>query len=146
MTPDSNTTYLVKMLAGICEDIILKCTATGVLVVSHFLFDEVLAKAMLALFVLVIFDWASGTMASYKTGTHIKSAMIFRTPVKLVVYFMLITGARIAEYSLTEHIQFIDETVIAFLVVTELISLVENVGKMGFINADRLLKKLDKLK
>ena len=143
---ENNFTYLIKLFGNVCKDVALKCTATGVLVISEFLIDDVLAKAMLGLFILVIFDWITGTMAAHKTGEHIKSAKVFRTPVKLVVYFMLITGARIAEYSLPDMVHFLDEAVIAFLSMTELISLIENTGKMGYAIPLKLLKKLKNLR
>jgi phage-related holin len=147
MTPEQNNlTYLAKLFGSVCKDVALKCTATGVLVISEFLIDNALAKAMLALFILVIFDWVTGVMAAKKTGEHIKSSKIVRTPVKLVVYFMLITGARIAEYSMPDLVHFIDEAVIAFLTTTELISLIENTGRIGYAIPRKLLNKLKSIR
>jgi len=145
MNEENNITYIWKLFGAMCKDIAIKCSATAVLVISEFFFDRTLALAMLGLFFLIIFDWATGTMAAHRTGEHIKSSKLFRTPVKIVIYFMLITGARIAEYSLPELFHVLDETVIAFLSATELISLIENTGKMGYAVPKKLLYKLKNL-
>jgi phage-related holin len=143
---ENNFTYLINLAGNVCKDVFLKCAGTGILVISEFLVDDVLAKAMLGLLILILFDWVTGTMAARHTGDHIKSAKIFRTPVKIVVYFMLVTGARISEYSLPDMVHFIDETVVAFLTLTEMISLLENTGKMGYPIPIKILKKLRKLR
>lgn len=145
MEVENNLNYIVKLFGAMCKDIALKCGATGILVISEFFFDRTLALAMCGLFFLIIFDWITGTMAAKASGEHIKSAKVFRTPVKIVVYFMLITGARIAEYSLPNVIHIIDETVIAFLSLTELISLIENTGRLGYAIPMKLLEKLKSL-
>ncbi len=55
---------------------------------------------------------------------------------------MLITTARLSEYSLPDVIGYLDETIIAFLCLTELISVLENTGKMGYAIPAQLLNKL----
>jgi toxin secretion/phage lysis holin len=87
-------------------------------------------------------DCLTAIWAAYKSGETIKSAKIFRTPVKIVIYFGLIYFARITEYGLPELLTILDETVIAFCVVTELISIMENVNKMGYPVPTKLLSKL----
>ena len=59
---------------------------------------------------------------------------------------MLITTARIAEFSLPEVIRYLDDTIIAFLTLTELISIIENTGKMGYAIPKKLLLKLKSIR
>lgn len=139
---NENIQYIGGFIGRVCSDVAVKCLATASLVISEFFFDGVLAKAMLALFFLVLFDWITGILATKHTGEHIKSSKIFRTPVKLVMYFMLIAVARIAEYSLPDLVRVLDETVIGFLTLTEFISVLENTGKMGYAIPKKLLNKL----
>lgn len=143
---EDNILYIGKLFANICHNVALKCVAGGALVVAEFFIDGVLAKSMIALFCLIMFDWITGVAAAKKTGHTIKSSKIVRTPVKLAIYFMLITCARIAEFSLPEFVSFLDETVLAFLVLTEFISILENTGRLGYAIPTKLLSKLVSLR
>lgn len=139
---EDNVAYIGTLFGRVCRDVFLKCVATGGLVVAEFFVDGVLAKSMLAIFFLIIFDWVTGILAAKHTGITIKSSKIVRTPIKIAIYFMLITAARIAEFSLPEVIRYLDEAVIAFLALTELISVIENTGKLGYAIPKKLLNQL----
>lgn len=139
---EDNIKYINGLFGKICSNVVAKCAATGSLIVTEFFVDGVLVKAMVAVFFLVLFDWITGIFAAKASGLPIKSSKIIRTPIKIVIYFMLISGARIAEYSLPASIHFLDETVIAFLALTELISVIENTGTMGYAIPKKLLKVL----
>ena len=130
------------MLLNICKDVTVKCVATGGLVIAEFFFDSLLAKSMIALLFLIIIDWITGIVAARVSGEVVKSSKILRTPIKIAIYFMLITTARLSEYSLPDVIGYLDETVIAFLALTEMISVIENAGKMGYAIPKQLLNKL----
>lgn len=139
---EDNAKYIGTVFLKICEDVTVKCIAAGGLVISEFFLDSMLAKSMLALFCLMIVDWLTGILAARETGEAIKSSKILRTPIKIAIYFMLITTARLAEYSLPDVIGYLDETMIAFLVLTEFISIIENTGKLGYAVPKQLLSKL----
>lgn len=141
-----NVTYIGSVFVKICENITLKCILAGTLVISEFFLDTVLAKSMIALFFLILFDWITGIFAARVSKEKIKSSKILRTPIKIGIYFMLITVARLSEYSLPDVVRYLDETMIAFLVLTELISNIENVGKMGYAIPKALLVKLKSLR
>jgi len=139
---DENISYLWGLFGKICQDVVVKCAATFLLVISNFFIDDLLTKAMLALLFLIVFDSLTGVLAAKKEGDKIRSAKLVRTAVKISIYFILITSARIAEYSVPAGISYIDEIVLAFLTLTELISVMENVGRMGFAIPKKLLVKL----
>lgn len=143
---EDNVKYIGETFISVCQHVVVKCIAAGSLIVSEFFFDSVLAKSMIALFFLMIIDWVTGIFAARISGEVIKSSKILRTPIKIAIYFMLITTARLAEYSLPDVIGYLDETVIAFLALTELISNIENIGKMGYAIPRKLLAKLESLR
>ena len=137
-----NWTYL----AGMCwkcgiSDFWVKVVGTSVFVSYTFFFDALHGEALVALFFLIMADFVSGIIASFKTGVEIKSAKILRSAFKMVVYFVMVSAGFLTE---TAGLGFlpIDETIIGFLAVTELISVLENVANMGYVVPKRLLNKL----
>jgi toxin secretion/phage lysis holin len=98
--------------------------------------------ALFSLLLLIIFDFISAVAAAYVTGEEIKSAKILRSAVKIVVYFGLVAGAHLAENGLPLFAGILDESTIGFLVATELISLMENAGKLGFKTPNVVLNRL----
>lgn len=111
-----------------------------------YLFDAGQAEAMIALFLLTLVDWIFGVAASKRSGEAITSAKFVRTPIKIAVYFAIIACSRISEYALPAAIGFIDETMVAGLVITELLSVFEKSGKLGFVIPKRLLNQLEELR
>lgn len=111
-------------------------------VVYSFLFDISQKEAHLALLVLILLDFITGLYAAKKIGEPIRSAKIRHSAVKVLAYFAVIAGAHLVEKGLVSYISFLDETVLAFFLVTELISLIENVGKMGYETPQKILNQL----
>jgi phage-related holin len=111
-----------------------------------YLFDQGQAEAMVALFLLTLVDWAFGVAAAKKSGEQITSAKFVRTPIKLAVYFALVASSRISEYALPGFAGILDETMVAGLVLTELLSIFEKSGKMGFMIPKRFLNQLEELR
>lgn len=112
-------------------------------VVAYF-FDPLQRAALLALFILIIVDFFFGFAAAKKTGKEITSSRFARTPIKMVVYFSLVACSRISEYALPSFLAVLDETLVAFLVATELLSILEKSGHLGFAVPQKLLNQLEK--
>ena len=129
--------YLMKKVLSAAE---YKTVAAALLSVTSFFFDPLQHAALLALFVLVVFDFAFGVAAARKTGDPVRSAKMVRTAMKLAIYFSLISAARVAEHAVP--IPFLDETVTGFLAATELLSILENAGRLGFAVPRRLVELL----
>lgn len=138
----SSKYFMTRML----EDFTFKVIASVGLSVFAFLFDSVLKEAMAAILILIIFDFITGVAAAKKSGDEIKSATALRTAIKVVVYFMLISAGRMTEIGTSGIMPLIDETIIAFLAVTELISIMENSGTLGFYVPQKMLNKLKEYK
>lgn len=135
--------YFVQLFEKIGSHAFVKVAMGLFIALLNFLFDGVLADAMVAVFLLCLFDFATAIMALRKDPKEmIKSAKVWRTAAKLGVYFMLISAGRISEIATSNVIPILDETIIGFLAVTELISILENIGKMGYAIPHKLLKKL----
>lgn len=111
-----------------------------------YLFGTGQSEAILALFVLVIVDTVFAILAAKKTGEQITSAKFLRSPVKMTVYFALIACTHVSEYALPGIIGILDETMVASLVITELLSILEKAGKMGFVVSQKLLNQLENLR
>lgn len=126
--------YLLKKIVHAAE---LKWIAGIFLSVFSFFFDPLNNLALFALFVLIIIDFALGVSASRYTGQQIQSAKLRRSAIKMAVYFTLIAAARVTEHAIP--IAFLDETVTGFLAATELLSVLENVGRLGFAVPQKLV-------
>jgi len=134
----------------LCKNIVqhptLKGFITIFLSIFTFGFDPLNNKAYLAIFILIISDCISAMLAAYKTGEQIRSAKFFRTPVKFMIYFGLIYLTHIAGFGLPIISTLLDDTMIGFLTATELISVMENVHKLGYEVPNQIVRKLINIK
>jgi toxin secretion/phage lysis holin len=134
--------YCLYVGYKICENVYIKLLAALGLTTIGFLYDELLKTSIAALVVLVIFDFILGIWCAFKTGKRIQSAKIFRTSLKLTIYMMLISAGYLTERA-TQLLPFVDDTIIAFLAVTELISLLEHAACLGLAIPKKLLNQLE---
>lgn len=134
-----------SILASVCRDFALKCIASIGLIGVNFAFGEIQYKVMLAILTLVIFDFITAIKRAYDKGEEIKSAKIFRTAWKIFLYFMMISAGVLVETIIGFNFM-IEETILGFLALTELISILENISHLGFGVPEALLNKLKELK
>lgn len=140
-----NFTYLREIFGSICDDMAAKCIFALGYVPFAFLFDLKQHTALTALLMLIIFDMITGIAAARYAKEEIKSSKVLRTVLKICFYYLFISAGHFAEASIGLNI-FIDETITAVLALTELISIMENVGKMGYAVPQKLLNKLHQLR
>ena len=100
----------------------------------------------MAIMVLIIADFVTGYASAKFTKQEITSAKIFHSAIKIIIYFTFIASATMTETAVPTVGAFCDETVIAFLAFTELISITENIGKLGFAVPKKWLNKLQELR
>ena len=124
------TFFNIKMIAG------------GGLAALAWLYDPLYAEALVALFVLVLIDFVTGVAASRCEGEPIQSAKIRHTAMKLTAYFTMIAAGHISELTLPAFACILDETITGYLVATELISILENMGRLGYATPANLITKL----
>lgn len=133
---------VVEIIKSLFDMVFVKTLIGAATVIISFGFDALQAKALIALFILILADALSAVFVAYKKGDQISSAKFFRTPIKIGIYFGLIYLAHITEYAFPPLLGVLDETMIAFCVTTELISIMENVNMLGYPVPTKLLSKL----
>lgn len=141
--------YLKALLTKTVNLPLLKMSSTVFITTAGFLFDSLTHDAIIALLILMLFDFITAIIVAYRTGKEIQSAKILRSALKVSVYMLLVSSGHLAEVGVNVDmfpLNFIDETIIGFLVMTELISIIENAGKMGYAIPNKLLNKLNQYK
>lgn len=165
--------YIKNMFASIGAYAGPKLVAGIGLATLEFFFDGALVPTAIAsLFTLIIFDFITAIAACYipifqhecseytkkhiwdrcpvhKPGEEIKSARIFRTALKIGIYGTLVSAAHLTEQTIGANfipLNAIDETMIAFLGMTEMISIMENAGRMGFETPHVLLNRIKEVR
>jgi len=134
--------YLQYTLLIALKPSAMKVTFSWFLVVLSFFYDKTQQASLLSLFALVLIDFVTGIAAAKYNGDPIRSSKIKHTAIKLTAYFGVIAGAHLAESGLGKPLDVLDESVVAFFLLTELTSLLENVGKMGIDTPKGLINKL----
>ncbi len=104
------------------------------------MFGDFYNDALLGITILMVMDTILGVSASYVEGTPISSRRFGRAVVKGAIYFMAISAGYFAD--LTIPFDIIQGTMIAFVGVTEFISILENIGRMGYETPKKLLNQL----
>lgn len=134
--------YIKYTLVAALNPSVLKSIFASFFVVFSFLFDINQASSLLALFILILLDFVSGVSAARFNDQPIRSSKIKHTAIKITAYFAVIAGAHLVENGLSNFLGILDETVTAFFLLTELISLLENVGKMGIDTPKKLINQI----
>ena len=113
-----------------------------------FFFNVDYADLMVAIIVLVTFDLLTALLAAKKNEDVIESRRVLCTAFKMSIYGILVSSAHLTEeiIGLTDYWVGLERAVIAYLAATEMISIIENVGKMGFAVPLRLLNQLEKFR
>jgi len=133
--------YVPSLFQKMFSHLWLKFLGVVSYIIVYPFFDVNHLTALWALFFLILADSATGMVAAWKTKAEIKSAKVFRTALKISIYFILISSGHLAELAGLSALP-LDETLIMVLATTELISVLENSAMMGYIIPKKLLNKL----
>lgn len=131
--------YFTDIIISTIEPTLLKICTAGALLFTFF-FGDFHQQAILAVLMLMIFDTILGVMATYYEGHAITSRKFSRVIQKGIVYFMAISAGYFADQTIGWQV--IQATMIAFIGVTEFISILENMGRMGYQTPKKLLNQL----
>lgn len=140
-----NLTYVHKLVKGIIENFDEKFFVAILYGILSFLFDPPQHAPLVALLVLIIFDTITGVSSAYKNGEEIKSSKVLRSAIKICFYFLFVSSGHLCETIIANFIP-IQATITAMLALTELVSIMENMGKMGYTVPQNLLRQLRTLK
>lgn len=114
-----------------CSDVWVKCLGAIVAILIDFHFGDISRPLLTAIFMLILFDFVTGISGAYVSGEQVKSAKIFRTAWKFVLYFMVVSAGYFTEIVIGTDL-YISKTIMIFLALTELKSIFENVEKSGY--------------
>ena len=92
---------------------------------------------------LVVIDMITGVMASIKLKKSISSRRALKTVTKSVIYLLFFSVTYLMGSIVPDIEFFIVNGVLAFLVITESLSGMENIAKMGYSIPRRLLNQLN---
>lgn len=135
--------YFQDIISTIIEPTLLKVVVSALIAFS-FLFGNFHTQGIIAVLMLMIFDTILGVMATYSEGNAITSRKFSRVVQKGIVYLTAISAGYFADLTISGQI--IQSTMIGFIGVTEFISILENMGRMGYQTPKRLLNQLKDFK
>lgn len=130
---------------GIFDTFAIKLLPTAILPSISFLFGFGNMLSLQALLVLVVIDFTTGIAAAKVSKEEIKSKKAVKSAFKVSVYGLLVSAAHLTE-TIAPGTTYMAETMITFLALTELISIMENAGRLGFAIPKQLLNKLHELR
>ena len=136
-------THYLDIISTVCQPTLIKILAAVLLGVS-FLFGDFHSQAILAVLMLMVFDTIMGVMATYYEGQTITSRRFARVVQKGIVYFIGISAGYFADLTVGWHM--IQATMIGFIGVTEFISILENMGRLGYQTPKKMLNQLKDFK
>lgn len=102
-------------------------------------------QAGIAIIALITIDLVTAIMAAYRAGDPIESRKALKSFTKVTVYGLFLSAVHLAEV-VVPGTTFFDEAALAFLALTEAISVMENVGRMGYPVPLKLLNRLRDIK
>lgn len=117
-----------------------KIIMSFVLWIASFFFGDLYADALIATVMLMAIDFATGIVASYIEQKPITSRRAGNSVLKGTVYLSAISAAYFTDQAVPGS--FVQSTMIAFVASTEFISVLENVGRMGFSTPKKILNQL----
>lgn len=144
---DEKVLAILGVTGSLFRDFEIKAAVGSLLGIISFFLSPDGHLPVVALFVLVVFDFISGLLvAIYKHGEVITSKKTVITPIKFAIFFMAFGGARMVEIATNDMLPFIDETVIGIIAFNEFWSMMENMAKLGFNFPKRVIEELSNIR
>lgn len=132
--------YIEYKTLDMLEPTMLKLLTSGIVSTGFFLFGHLYTEAIIAIAMLMVMDTALGMAAAWKEGQDISSKRFSRAVLKGIVYFTAISAGYFAD--LTIPFDIVQGTMVAFVGITEFISILENIGRLGYQTPKKLLNQL----
>jgi toxin secretion/phage lysis holin len=112
----------------------------SLLLLFGFFFGDIYKQAILSVMMLITIDTFFGVISAYYEGSAITSRKFGRIVQKSTVYMLAISAGYFAD--ITIGWQIIESVMIGFIGVTEFISILENMGRLGYQTPKKLLNQL----
>lgn len=136
-------TEFTSILTTVFEPTLTKI-ATSIVLTFMFLFGDFHTQGIIAVMMLMTFDTILGVMATYHEGQAITSRRFSRVVQKGAVYLIAISAGYFTDLTIGWSV--IQTTMVGFIAVTEFISIMENVGRLGYQTPKKLLNQLEGFK
>jgi len=136
--------HTANYITEACTHIAVKCVGVLIGILIQFSFGDISPALLSALFMLILFDFITGIWSAHVLGENVESSKVFRTAWKFVLYFLVVSAGYFAELVIGVDL-FISKTIMIFLALTELISILENAVKGGYPMPTILYNKLKEL-
>jgi len=141
-TETMNAEAVRRLILQLFEHPLIKVSLSGLAFYVDWMFGAQ-KESLVIIGLLVFLDALTGFMRAYRK-CRISSAGFFKTAVKCFVYFILLTTGACVDK--TSPFPFALVTMAAYLSVTEAISIIENLGAMGYSVPSVLIGRLKALK
>lgn len=129
---------IVTILENVFDSAKWKLLASTVVAAATFLFGVADFNIIIGMVFLVFGDFALGVAASHSQGQEITPKQAFRSPLKLLVYGVMVAGAHIIDGMVLDT-GFVEQSMVVFLSITEFISILRNAGLLGFAIPQKVL-------
>lgn len=113
---------------------------TSMLLFASFIFGAHHNDAIVAVIMLMVIDTGLGVAAVVYEGEAITSRKFSRVLHKGIVYMLSIAAGHFLDITMPYALA--QSTMLGFIAVTEFISILENIGRMGFKTPKKLLNQL----
>lgn len=136
---------VLEAVASLVSWVVFKTPLAIVIGFFSYMFGNGSEAILGSLVILIIMDFVTAIAGKYKIGEEIESRKALKTVTKIFVYSIFISACHIAGTIISVG-YVIDQIAISFIALTELISIIENVGKMGYVVPKKLLGQLHKMR
>jgi phage-related holin len=133
----------IQIIQTTIEQTILKVFVSLVLT-FFFFFGNLNTEGVIAVLMLICFDTVLGMMATYSEGNAFTSRKFSRIVQKSTVYFMAISAGYFTDNAI--GFALVQATMIGFIAITEMMSVLENMARMGYETPKKLLNQLKDFK
>lgn len=134
--------YCSQVVQSVTQHAAFKFIAGSLLAAYSFTFGDGASTVLEAISLLIFLDFVTAILKAKLGGEVIESWKVFRSAVKFTVYLTMLAACHLFQVVVPVLGSYATDIMAAFLAVTELISILENVGKMGFHIPLRLLNAL----
>ena len=133
-----------EIILSAAEPTLLKAIMAVLISASFFFFGDLHTQGIIAVLMLVLFDTVFGVISAYTNGVQITSRRFSRIVQKSIVYLLAISAGYFTDVTIGWHL--VQSTMIAFIGVTECVSILEKMGQLGYSTPQRLLNQLQEFK
>jgi phage-related holin len=129
------------ILASVISHWVVKGIAASLISLAAMMLGPENYRLLLVLGLLVVIDLITGMVAAVSRGEPLESRKVFKTATKSFVYILFFSSAYLT-HTIVPFSDFITIGVLSFLGLTEFLSVIENMAKMGYILPQKLLNQI----